>query len=123
MVRPGMLCKPTKVAAASCQALLPEFNHSGDGSSMSFFLRQVRSPPDRLNFSNCEERIVFCFLILATLAVQHRHDGRILTTVLVRRSRSTALAKAAPTARNTVRLEHVLKKVARHFLFRHAPTL
>ena len=48
-----MLCKPTKVAAASCQALLPEFNHSGDGSSMSFLLRLVAS--DRLNF---EERVV-----------------------------------------------------------------
>src|SRR5437588_3467955 len=46
--RPGMLCNPTKVAAASCQALFPEFSHSGDGSSMSFLLRQVAS--DRLNF-------------------------------------------------------------------------
>src|ERR1700730_12981752 len=36
MVRPGMLCKATKVAAASCQALLPEFSRPGDGSSISF---------------------------------------------------------------------------------------
>jgi hypothetical protein len=38
--------------------LLPAFNHSGDGSSMSFLLRQVAS--DRLNFLNCEG-VVFCF--------------------------------------------------------------
>src|SRR5882762_8631186 len=29
IIRPGMLCRATKVAAASCQALLPEFNQAG----------------------------------------------------------------------------------------------
>ena len=80
-----MLCNPTKVAAASCQALLPEFNHSGDGSSMSFLLRQIAS--DRLNF---EEHVAFAFC-LATLA-----RGETLIKVLVRRSRSSAPAKDAP---------------------------
>jgi hypothetical protein len=29
-----MLCRPTKVDAASCQALFPELSHSGDGSNI-----------------------------------------------------------------------------------------
>src|SRR5438309_6447958 len=29
IIRPGRLCRATKVAAASCQALLPEFNQPG----------------------------------------------------------------------------------------------
>src|SRR5271165_7594329 len=32
--RPGMLCRPTKVAAANCHALLPESSHLGDGTSI-----------------------------------------------------------------------------------------
>src|SRR6516225_571840 len=32
-VSPGMLCKPTKVAAANCQALSPVSSHCGDGTS------------------------------------------------------------------------------------------
>src|SRR5271156_2319671 len=32
-VSPGMLCRPTKVAAASCQALSPVSSHCGDGTS------------------------------------------------------------------------------------------
>src|SRR5262249_1341785 len=30
---PGMLCRPTKVAAANCQALSPVSSHCGDGTS------------------------------------------------------------------------------------------
>jgi hypothetical protein len=30
-----MLCRPTKVAAANCHALLPESSHLGDGTSIS----------------------------------------------------------------------------------------
>src|SRR6516165_11772249 len=29
-----MLCRPTKVAAANCHALLPESSHLGDGTSI-----------------------------------------------------------------------------------------
>src|SRR5215469_684111 len=36
---PGMLCKPTKVAAANCQALLPESSHLGDGTSINSISR------------------------------------------------------------------------------------
>src|SRR6266481_6989813 len=48
--RPGMLCSPTKVAAANCHALLPESSHLGDGTSIDFspvFFRTRRSsqPP------------------------------------------------------------------------------
>src|SRR6266404_7780033 len=32
--RPGMLCRPTKVAAANCHALFPESSHLGDGTSI-----------------------------------------------------------------------------------------
>src|SRR5580692_3480316 len=31
---PGMLCSPTNVAAAICQALVPVSNHFGDGTSI-----------------------------------------------------------------------------------------
>src|SRR5208337_4980380 len=34
--RPGMLCRPTKVAAANCHALLPESSHLGDGTSIAY---------------------------------------------------------------------------------------
>src|ERR1700730_14745668 len=115
MVRPGMLCKPTKVAAASCQALLPEFNHSGDGSSMSFLLRQVVS--DRLNFLNCERRVVFayCFLILATLPAPHGHE---------RQNSDKSPAPTLPIKRSSKRCANSSKpeKVAHLFRFRHAPT-
>src|SRR5215469_9143987 len=33
--RPGMLCRPTNVAAASCHALLPLSSHLGDGTSIT----------------------------------------------------------------------------------------
>src|ERR1700730_17251347 len=32
--RPGMLCRPTKVAAANCQALFPVSSHLGEGTSI-----------------------------------------------------------------------------------------
>src|SRR3984893_5147375 len=35
--RPGMLCRPTKVAAANCQALFPVSSHCGDGTSAISF--------------------------------------------------------------------------------------
>src|SRR5262245_58727939 len=43
-----MLCRPTKVAAANCHALLPESSHWGDGASIilpyHFCSKKVRNP-------------------------------------------------------------------------------
>src|SRR5450755_2590353 len=41
--RPGTLINPTSVAAVSCQALSPAFNHAGYGSTPEISLRSLRS--------------------------------------------------------------------------------
>src|SRR5215472_3865007 len=41
---PGMLCRPTKVAAANCQALSPVSSHCGDGTCAMYDFPWLASP-------------------------------------------------------------------------------